>query len=196
MRSTQYRPLLLLSVLVQGSVLAQHSHEHSIPEPTELSTIASSENSSTTEIGHHTLVASSDTFANVSAVKIETFGKDSQKGVQLLLTERDRVDRVILDLMQARQLKGELFSVQSVYASRPSCEAREMCIRGVARCRPSQTQAQAICPEYYNRPDGSQGIRISTPRHTFDFPYVEPAVFAESVVEALGWHESIQHYHE
>jgi len=191
MGSNRLRQLLLLCLLGQDLVFAQNSDEHSIPEPTELSTIASSENSSTTKIGNSTLVAGSDTVAEVTAVKIELPGKDSQKGVRLLMTEGKKVDRLMLDFVQAEQLRQELSGFQSIYTSGSSCSAREMCIRGVARCRPSQTESQAVCPSYYNRPDGSQGIRISTPRHTFDFPFVEPAVFAESIVMAIGWHNSV-----
>lgn len=196
MCSRQFLRLPLLYLIVQSFVFAQSSDDTSIPEPTELSAIASSENSSITKIGNHTLVAGGDTVAEISTVSIEVSGKDGAMGVQLLITEGDQADRVLLDFVQATKLMEELYSFQSVYKSGKLCTAREMCIRGVARCRPSQPEAQAICPGYYSRPDGSQGIRISTPRHTFDFPYVEPAVYAEAVVNGIGWHHSIQHHRE
>ena len=196
MRSRLWLQLFFLHLIGQGSVCAQSPDEYSIPEPTELSAIASSENSSIERVGNHALVAGRDTLAEVAAVRFEEPGKDGKKGRQLVMTEGDTTDRVLLDLIQATELMEELYGFQSVYRGGNTCTAREMCIRGVARCRPSQTETQAICPGYYSRPDGSQGILISTPRHTFDFPYVEPAVLAEAIVVGIGWHNSLQHRRE
>ena len=193
MRSLQCLQLLSLYFVVQASAFSQSTDVYSIPDPTELSVIASSENTSITEVGNHTLVAGGDTIAEVSAVRIEVSGEDGKKGVQLSIFQGDSADSILLDVPQAAKFMEDLLNFQSAYRNGNVCPAREMCVQGVARCRPSQTEAQAICPAYYSRPDGSQGIRISTPRHTFDFPYVEPAVLAEAVVSGIGWHNSSQH---
>lgn len=191
MRSTEFHQLFLLCLLAQ-SAFAQSSDDYSIPEPTELSTIASSKNSSSIEIGYSAQVAGGDSVAKFSAVRIDAFARHSRDGVQILIIEGDKVDQVLLDLAQAFLLVQELHSFHSDFTTGTTCTASHTCFRGVARCRPSQTEVQAICPSFYYKPDASHGIRISTPRHTFDFPYVDPAIFAEPVAAAIQSHPNIQ----
>ena len=130
--------------------------------------------------------AGAESIAEIASVKGDISGENFRQGVSVLLGEGDNVDQVYLDPGQARQLRDEISSLQSLYNYGGSCTAKNRCVRGVARCRPSPTEIQAICPSYYYTADGRQGIQLSTPRHAFDFPYVEPSVFAYSFAVALG----------
>jgi hypothetical protein len=90
---------------------------------------------------------------------------------------------------------NEISSFQNLDNNGSSCTAKNTCVRGVARCRPSQTETQAICPSYYYTADGRQGMQLATPRHAFDYPYVEPSVSAYAFAVALG-ELSFRHEHE
>ena len=59
-------------------------------------------------------------------------------------------------------------------------------MRGIARCRPSQTVPQAFCPGYFIGPD-SKGLRLSTfAGHNFRFPAQRPSALADAVGRAMN----------
>jgi len=195
MCSNQVRQTLLLQLLWPIVVPAQTTEAFSIPEPTDFSVFVSSENVVETVIERGSSIAGGDSFAEVSAVKTTVNGEDDRQGVRISLRQGNRTDRIYLDARQASQLKQEILSFQSLYENGDSCTTRNVCMRGVARCRPSQTETQAVCPTYYYSADGHQGIRLSTPRQSFDFPYVEPSVFVYSIAEAFGGLTFQRHQH-
>lgn len=50
------------------------------------------------------------------------------------------------------------------------CEAKVGCMQGVARCRPTRSEPQELCPIFYSRADGTDGFAITSAGRNYLFP--------------------------
>lgn len=176
----------LCLILLTGFAAAQDAGDTMLAEPTALSELAARSDATMTVIGHAAQVAGGDTLAEFAPVRVVTAEGEEHYGLRLLMTNGDSTDSLYLDRRQARELWKEISDAQPAYRDGAQCGARYRCIRGIARCRPSQSIAQSVCPSFYVTPDGRQGMTLATPRGSFELTYSEPVVVAETIVEALG----------
>jgi hypothetical protein len=186
MNSKRWATFLLSHSFLSVAAVAQDFSEHSIPEPTLISVVASDATAKTAVVGIPNQIESDDSLAEVAVVEVVTSDDNKQTGIRILLEHDDQHDFLYLDSSQLGQFRDELASFASAYERGETCEAINRCMLGVARCRPSQTVRQAFCPSFYSTPDGKQGLTVSTPRHSFSFPSIEPSVFLGAIDAAIG----------
>ena len=171
--------------LLSNSVPAQLS---AVPEPTQLevwieqpgSRIARSE-----EVGR---IESIDAQAVIRAVVIENLQNNPSRvrGIQIDLRNENSTDRIYIDENNLVYLKHDLDGMNCSIASMRKESGAPNRVRGIARCRPSQTIPQAYCPSYYITPK-SEGLSLSTfGGHRFKFPSKRPSTLADAVGRAMS----------
>ncbi len=177
MKSTLAACALLFAVTTEAGQVEQGS----IPSPTELSILASDATNDTVAAGEPILVESEDSTATISVVVVRAGDGLVARGVRLSLQSENWEDDVYLDRNQLDQLRDEFAGLDRWYQRNEICGAQERCVQGIARCRPSQTIRQAICPGFYSTPDGERGALVGTPRKSFLFPSVGPSEFIGAI---------------
>jgi hypothetical protein len=177
---------MLLQTAVPAAVLAQGFDEKSIQEPTQFSVVVSDATAHATVVGSPTLVKSDESIAEIALIEITTSADTRRLGVRASLRGAGQVDTLYLDPSEASQLREELVGFDTWYEPGQPCEAIRQCVRGVARCRPSQSVRQAFCPSLYSTAEGEQGILISTPRSSFRFPAIKPSIFISAIDMVVG----------
>jgi hypothetical protein len=166
---------------VPGLVLAQGLGERSIPDPTELGSLAVSPGAKIRAIGIQVLVKSHDSNAEIAAVEVQTADGKHQCGLQITLKDAGHSEQIYLAMQEAAQLRDEFAGFDAYYSSNSRCEAISMCVEGVARCRPSQTVRQAYCPSVYSTPQGEHGVYFSASRSAFRFPATPASQFVSAI---------------
>jgi hypothetical protein len=167
-------------------VHAREFDERSIPEPSQLGVVASDSDAQVIAIGSSRRIESSESTAEIAVVEVVASDGERQRGVRVSLESAGGTDEIYLDSGQAAQLRDELAGLEGWYERDATCEAIRYCVRGVARCRPSQSVRQAYCPSVYVTPEGEQGVILSTPRFSFRYPSMRAAVFVAAVDATIG----------
>jgi hypothetical protein len=162
---------------------AQEFDERSMPEPTDLAVEASNPGAQVREFAASRKVESGDSSAEIDAVEVIAPGGVRLPGVRVSLQHSGDSDQIYLDAAQARQFRDELAKLEG---GTQGCEASEICVYGIARCRPSQTVRQAYCPGVYEKKSGERGIALSTPRGSLQFPGVEAQAFVAALEAAIA----------
>lgn len=176
----------LIGILLLSVGGPSNGDEASIADPTELATVTARTGTEIAIVGAELEVESDISKAGFALVRIRQPGGAIQYGTRMGLLGEEAEDALFLDASETGQLRDELTSFDMEYQAGTSCAALSRCVHGVARCRPSQLQRQAFCPSVYSTPDGQRGIAIRTPRATFEFPNVEPAVMVNAVEAVIG----------
>lgn len=171
---------------VPGLLLAQGFDERSIPEPTELGSVALSPGAEIRTIGADASVGSRDSNAQIAAVEVRTANGKRQCGLRIALESSGRLELVYLAIKEAAQLREEFAGLDASYSSSSHCEAINMCVEGVARCRPSQTVRQAYCPSAYSTPQGEHGVYLSSHRTAFRFPLTPASQFVSAIDSVMA----------
>lgn len=172
---------LLLFTAIAG---AEHHHEGSISEPTELSMLAAE--TAIDVAGTPVPIASEKSTASITVVKVLAGVGNETHGVRFSLRSANREDSIYLDTDQIAQIRDEFAELNRWYQRQTTCGAQSRCVHGTARCRPSQTISQALCPGFYYQANGERGVIVGTPRHSFLFPSVGPSEFVKAINAAIG----------
>lgn len=177
--------LLLLAVApVNGR--CESAASASIPEPTELSVVATRTDARLLWSRDVDWIRSADAKAAITA--IEVAGQEGQRipGISISLSSSDAVDTLYLAESELHRFLDELAELASSVelAGSTRCEATTYCLTGIARCRPSQAIPQAFCPGIFTSPTRESGFALSTPRRSFMFPSVGPSNFAAAMRSA------------
>ena len=176
------------SLIYAFSGVPAYSHlaeEVSVPEPTHLhvvATAAGSELVSSIVLGG---IESTDASAEVSAIEIRGLNGDRVRGVMVTLENSTSSDQIYVPDSLLSSFRDELQHLEFTRRFDSGCQAIYRCIRGIARCRPSQTERQAYCPGRYSTPDSEGGLVLSTPRSSFSFPSVEASELDALIGEAI-----------
>lgn len=170
--------LICCSAFSVGVTFAQ-----SVPEPTLLSELVSRPGTAVAPAGEVAGAESSDATAEVSIVEITGSNDETRRGIRLALERESDSDVVYLDPDLASQLRRELTGLDAGFEAPTDCSG--LCIHGIARCRPSQDIAQAVCPGVYSTGDGENGLMLDTPRQRFRFPGTRPSVLADALGRAI-----------
>lgn len=175
-------PLLLAAAATPPVDLPE---ERPIPEPTDLAVLATQRSARVVWSADAGEVESADARAVLTAVTLAGAHGRRLRGVRIRLENAGARDEVYLGEDALAQLHEELASLEPQGGGAgSSCDARRVCMRGVARCRPSQTVPQALCPVFYQTAEGQVGLGLSTPRHAFRFPSQRPSVLADAIEAA------------
>ncbi|MBN7796880.1 hypothetical protein [Parahaliea mediterranea] len=178
------RRVVIPSVLtcVFSSLLAA---EVSVPEPTKLHVVASTEGSNVVWSELLGEIESADASAAVTVIDIEGSNAKRARGVLIELKNAASTDHVYVtdDLLPSLRKELQELELNLQYAG--ECEAKHQCVLGIARCRPSQTKRQAYCPGFYSTAESDGGFILSTPRNTFLFPSIRAAQFDSFISEAV-----------
>jgi len=148
----------------------------SVDSPTEMELLVSTSQSQVTKREHLGTVASTNAQVTVNAITIATPNKNMQ-GIQLLLVDGEITETLYIGEKLLWNMVNELKNLYNT----SQCEAQQMCIRGIARCRPSQEQAQAYCVAFYTTPNDETGTMLSTPTHSYKFPSIRPSELAQVI---------------
>ena len=170
--------LLSVAASVPQPGRAQPADEGSVPEPTRMAVMASRLDARIATIGDLRRVESNDAIAEIATIEISA-AAEREKGIRIDLRNASGADSLYLDAQQGRRLRDDLAQLDR--NSELACESGIHCAGGIARCRPSQSVAQAFCPTAYRTREGEWGISISTPDGYFEFPGVKAADFSSDL---------------
>ena len=162
----------LLCAVSSTHTSGQLAEEVSVPEPTHLHAIASAEGSqivSYTAVGE---IASVDATAVIASIEVEGHNGQRVRGIKIQMQNATTsYDIYITDSLLAG-FRAELQELEHTKAWYGKCQAKRICVHGIARCRPSQSEPQAYCPAHYTTPDADHGLILDTPHGAFSFPGV------------------------
>lgn len=175
--------LALLAAGLSGAARAQDI-ESLFVDPTPLAEAAAASDARILVVGDHGRIDTDDAAAEIVAVEIVAADGNRERGVRVTLESEDRNALVYIDVDQALQVRNELTRFDGTSAVIPGCTG--VCIHGIARCRPSQQIAQALCPAVYSASSGETGVHLSTPRGAFQFPAVTASAFAATLDAAIA----------
>lgn len=181
------RKLRLAALLLLAGTLSAHGQDDdssAFQAPTQLAALAAAPGARVRVLGEGNRIDTATSAAEFSAVEITTADGARQRGVEVSLEGEGRGGWTLLDVAQAQQLRNELARFDGQYAFASSCGG--ICIHGIARCRPSQAVAQALCPAVYSTADGEEGVHLSTPLSSFRFPDVRGNAFAAALEAAIA----------
>ncbi|MCH8135424.1 MAG: hypothetical protein IIB77_05540 [Proteobacteria bacterium] len=140
---------------------------------------------SSEEVGR---IDSSDARAIITALIIENshYRPSRVRGIRIDLSNQTSSDQLYLEEGELVYLKHELDGLDCGVASMRSESGAPYRVRGIGRCRPSQSVPQAYCPGYYIGPD-SEGLSLSTfSGGNFRFPSARPSVLADAIGRAMS----------
>ena len=163
---------------------SQLAQETSVPEPTQLHTVASADGSELAWSKLLGVINSADANAMISAIEVEGPNGDRVRGVKIALADSTSSDKIYVTDSLLSSLQDELHELEYTRARYGKCQAKGRCVQGIARCRPSETRRQAYCPGHYSTANSEGGFVLSTPRSSFSFPSVEAAQFGTLISEA------------
>ena len=153
------------------------AEEVSVAEPTELHTVASADGSEVVWSEFIGEIKSADANAAVTAIQVEERDGKRIRGVLTRLETAVSADEIYITEASLSSLRNELQEIEYTRKFDIECEAKNRCVHGIARCRPSQTVRQAYCPGRYSTANSEEGFVLSTPRSTFSFPSIGAAQF-------------------
>lgn len=140
---------------------------------------------SSEEVGR---IDSSDARVIITALIIENshYRPSRVRGIRIDLSNETSSDQLYLEEGELVYLKHELDGLDCGVASMRSESGAPYRVRGIGRCRPSQSVPQAYCPGYYIGPD-SEGLSLSTfSGGNFRFPSARPSVLADAIGQAMS----------
>ena len=188
-RVTETRVFVILGTLACAfsSVLAesQLAEEISVPEPTQLHTVATATDSKLIWAEALGDIKSTDANAAITAIEVEGSDGERVRGLKIVLENSTSSDQLYITDSLLANLREELQELEYTRQFYGKCQAKFRCVHGIARCRPSQTERQAYCPGRFSTPDSEGGFGLSTPRSYFLFPSVEAAKFDAVISEAI-----------
>ncbi len=158
------------------------------PEPSQLEVWAGQPGSRITKSEEVGRIDSTDAQAVITAVVIERrYNTPSRvRGVRIDLRNASSTDRIYVEESELVYLKHELDSMDCGIAAMRNQSEPAYRVRGIARCRPSQSIPQAYCPGYYITPE-SEGLSLSTfGGHNFRFPSKRPSALADAIGRAMS----------
>ena len=189
-RAVMYSMRLFLGGLVfailSTPARGQSADEVSVPEPTRLHAIASADSSKLLWSELVGDLESSDARATVTVIEVESLQGDRVRGIKIMLEDSTSIDQIYLTDNLLSNFRDEIEHLDFSRQFYGKCEAKHLCMQGIARCRPSQSVRQVYCPGRYSTPDSEEGLNLSTPRHSFMFP----SVGTEQLIALIG--EAIQ----
>src|SRR5690606_17632157 len=114
-------------------------------------------------------------------------GPDGEQvsGIKIELENSTSTDQIHVPASLLSNFRDELEFIDFWREHQGGCQAQRLCVHGIERCRPSQTERQAYCPGHYVTPNSEEGLILSTPRHSFRFPSVETEQLTVLIGEAL-----------
>ncbi len=164
--------LLALAITCAKAMASRIPEERSVPEPTILKTASLAIDAVVASERLGSLGADASTIV-VHKVHVTSANESSQRGVLLVLESEESSDEVWLPAALLPQAVAELDHLKESNRLFGRCESPR-CIRGIARCRPSQSELQAFCPGMVVTREGSRSLSIRTPRHGFILPDATP----------------------
>jgi hypothetical protein len=178
--------LLLLSAAASALCSAQRFDENSVPASTGLSAVASAPTAEVIVMGRPSQIESDDAIAEIAPVQVMNSGGESLRGVRVSLKSQGQADQLYLDVSQVSQLREEFVGFEAWPEGLSTCEAINVCVFGVARCRPSQDVPQAFCPSLYLTSAGDRGVLLAAAGHSFRFPSTHVSVFVSAIDASLA----------
>ncbi len=165
-------PLLLASAeFVFAATLAT-----SIPHPTDLERLADTSEAILTQRSSLGEMRVGESEALIDVVSVESATGQGVQGIRLRLQNSKTRSVIYLDEAEVNVLIADLNSLEPL----TTCSAGRSCISSVARCRPSQTERQALCPSYYYSVQSQEhGLGLRTPSGSFHFPSLEARVLID-----------------
>ena len=140
-RATKTRLLVFLGSLTCASsslaVQGQLAEEVSVPEPTELHTVASADGSEVVWSEFLGEIKSADASATLTAIEIEGPDGEQVRGVLITLANAASTDQIYVTDGLLANLRNELQELEFTRQFNSECEAKYRCVHGIARCRPS-----------------------------------------------------------
>ena len=140
---------------------------------------------SSEEVGR---IDSADARAIITALIIENsyYRPSRVRGIRIDLRNETSSDQLYLEEGELVYLKRDLDGLDCGVARMRSESGAPYGVRGIGRCRPSQSVPQAYCPGYYIWPD-SEGLSLSTfSGGNFRFPSARPSVLADAIGQAMS----------
>ncbi|MGI9232942.1 MAG: hypothetical protein ACR2RD_04865 [Woeseiaceae bacterium] len=174
----------LTCVFSNAPAESQLAEEKSVPEPTQLHTVALADGSELVWSKLLGEIESADASAAISAIEVEGPDGDRVRGVKITLENTTSSDQIYITESLLASLRDELQELEYTRQWYGKCQAKYRCVHGIARCRPATTEKQAYCPGRYSTPNSQGGFVLSTPRNSFSFPSVEAAQFDTLIGEA------------
>ena len=164
---------------------SQSTGETSVPEPTQLHKVAFADGAKPVWSEPLGEIESSDARATVSVIEVESPEGEQVRGMKIMLENSTSTDQIYLTESLLSNLQEELEFLEFSRQFDDECQARNLCVHGIAKCRPSQTVRQAYCPGRYATPNSEEGLILSTPRHSFKFPSVGTEQLSALIGEAI-----------
>jgi hypothetical protein len=130
-------------------------------------------------------IKSADANAEISAIEVEGPDGERVRGVSIVLENSTTTDQIYITDSLLSNFRNELQEIEFTRQFDNECQAKNRCIHGIARCRPSQTEVQAYCPGRYSTPESEGGFVLSTPRNSFSFPSVDGSQLDALIAEAI-----------
>lgn len=163
----------------------QSDGEASVPEPTHLHSVTLEDGSKLVWSELVGEIESSDARATVSVIEVESPQGEQVRGMKIMLENSASTDQIYLTESLLSNFQEELGFLEFSRQFDDECQAKYLCMHGIARCRPSQTERQAYCPGRYATPNSEEGLSLSTPRHSFKFPTVGTEQLSALIGEAI-----------
>lgn len=164
---------------------SQLAEEISVPEPTQLHTVATAAGSELVWSEIVGDIKSADANAEVAAIEVEGPNGDRVRGVSITLENSTTSDQICIPDSLLSKFRNELQEIEFTRQFDSECQAKYRCVHGIARCRPSQTEKQAYCPGRFSTPTSEGGLVLSTPRNSFSFPTVDATQLDALIGEAV-----------
>ena len=188
-RAARTSKILLLGWLIVTSsgvpAQSQSAGETSVPESTHLLKVGFADGAKPVWSEPLGQIESSDARATVSVIEVESREGEKVRGMKIMLENSTTTDQFYLTEGLLSNFQEELEFLEHSRQFDDECQARDICVHGIARCRPSQTVRQAYCPGRYATPNSEEGLIVSTPRHSFKFPSVGTEQLSALIGEAI-----------
>ncbi len=124
--------------------------------------------------GHHiadpSRIESASGQLTVSALPVDKQTTATGTMVEIRLADEHQQDAIRLNIEQIDVLLKEIEHLSQFRSVAARCDNDQVCMFGVARCRPSQTEPQLLCPGYYSNRSGVIGVILATSKGGFRFP--------------------------
>ncbi len=155
-----------------------YADAHSIPTPTQLAELVSTDGSSRLREKHLQTILSQSASARLKSIVIEAPDGRLLSGIEIELSKVDGSRKLYLEEALLPGLVEELSKLNPIYP----CEAGKFCTIGIARCGGRNAEPQAYCVAYnYGSREMPDGVMIRVPDESFLFPGVEPEAFVRAV---------------
>lgn len=187
-RSTKIVVSTLAALLTAVSAHAAPAQSEPLPAPGPLALALEAPEAQTLAVLAGAPLESRGVRAVVTALVVRnpTAAGEPVRGARLDLHEGKVRDSVFIDEADLVEVKRELDGLDcGLERDRERVNSPHL-VRGVARCRPSQSVPQAWCPAYTITPDG-EGLTVSVHAgHRYYFAGVRPAQLAAAIGRVLS----------